>query len=46
MNPPVINCGAWISVTDSADKGSDESKGLSDDSDGLNKSISENFYSF
>ena len=38
-----MNYGIWISVIDSADKGSNESKGLSDDNDDLNKSISGNF---
>ena len=43
---PVINCNIWISVTDSTDEGSDESKGLSDGSDDFNKSISGNFVRF
>ena len=44
--PPVINCGIWISVIDFADKGSDKSKGLLDDDDDLNESVSGNFVRF
>ena len=43
---PVIKCDVWILVKDFSGEGNDESKGLSDDSDDLNKSISDNFDRF
>ena len=43
---PVIKCDVWILVKDFSGEGNDESKGLSDDSDDLKKSISDNFDCF
>ena len=44
-NLRVTNYGICISVIDSTDEGSDKSKGLSDDSNDLNKSVSGIFFS-